>query len=275
MDKYEEQSHIDKDLDMDHAEAEAVYEDVAFYRTLLVNVIMLGKPESDDWLLIDAGIAHYGKRIIAAAEKRYGNKPPRAIILTHGHFDHVGSAKELAKFWDVPIYAHEQELDFITDKQVYPPADPTVGGGMFSLLSPIFPQRPVNLKKWAKALPDDGSIPFLDEWKYIHTPGHTPGHISLFREKDKTLLSGDAIVTENPESSFAVFFPLKKVYGPPAYFTQDWDLAEESVKKIVDLEPNVVVAGHGLPMEGEQLRKQLRELSSNFLTEAIPKNKRH
>ncbi|MDL4841203.1 MBL fold metallo-hydrolase [Aquibacillus rhizosphaerae] len=263
-----------EDLDMDHAVSEEVLEDIAFYRALLVNVCMIGKP-NDTWVLIDTGVMRYTKRIIAAAEKRYGNKPPEAIILTHGHFDHVGSAKELAKYWDVPIYVHQNELGYVTGKEVYPPADPTVGGGMFSLLSPIFPQDPVNLKSLVKPLPENGELPFLKEWRYVYTPGHTPGHICLFRERDRTLISGDAFVTENPESTMAVFFPLQKVYGPPAYFTGDWDLAEESVKKLAALEPELVIPGHGLPMEGESLREQLNELANNFLELAIPKNKKH
>ena len=54
-------------------------------------------------------------------------------------------------------------------------------------------------------LPDDNSIPGFPEWKYIHTPGHTPGHVSLFREKDKVLIAGDAFVTTKSD---VVIFPL-------------------------------------------------------------------
>ncbi|WP_226036837.1 MBL fold metallo-hydrolase [Aquibacillus saliphilus] len=264
-----------EEFDMDHAVAEEVLDDLAFYRTIVANVCMIGKPDSDNWLLVDTGVAHYTKRIIAAVEKRFGDKAPSAIILTHGHFDHVGSSKELAKYWDVPIYIHSDEIDYVTGKDTYPPADPTVGGGTLSLLSPFFPQKPVNFKKWVKPLPENGEIPFLDEWKYIHTPGHSPGHIVLFRESDRTLITGDAIVTEKPESAVAVFIPLQKVYGPPAYFTSDWVKAEESVKKLAALEPETLLSGHGLPMEGDLLREQLHDLADNFIEQAIPKNKKH
>ena len=43
-----------------------------------------------------------------------------------------------------------------------------------------------------QALPEDGSVPFLDEWMWIATPGHTPGHISLFRDDGRVLVAGDA-----------------------------------------------------------------------------------
>lgn len=262
-------------LDMEHAEPEEVLEDLAFYRTLVVNVCMIGKPDSDNWVLVDTGLGHYSKRIIAAVEKRFGNKPPKAIVLTHGHFDHVGSAKKLAIHWDIPIYVHPDELGYVDGTRNYPPGDPTVGGGMISLLSPIFPTKAVNLKKWVKPFPKNEKLPFLEGWECIHTPGHTPGHISLFRKRDRTLVAGDAITTEKPESGLGVLTLLQKLHGPPAYFTHNWNRAEESVKKLAALEPEVVLTGHGLPMEGERLRKQLHELAGNFKALAIPKHKRH
>ncbi|WP_407271558.1 MBL fold metallo-hydrolase [Radiobacillus sp. PE A8.2] len=261
-------------FDMDHAEAEEILDDLAFYRTLLANVCMIGKPDTAEWVLIDTGAANYSKRIRAACQKRYGSAPPKAIILTHGHFDHVGSAKKLAEYWDVPIYIHPKEIDYVNGTKQYPPADPTVGGGIISLLSPIFPTKAVNLDEWVRPLPDDGELPFLADWKYILTPGHSPGHISLFRKHDRTLVAGDAITTEKAESGIAVFFALQKVHGPPAYFTHEWDRAEESVKTLAELDPEVLITGHGLPMSGELLRKQLHELAANFKTLAIPKHKR-
>ena len=52
--------------------------------------------------------------------------PPEAIVLTHGHFDHAGSALQLAEYWDVPIYAHRLEMPYLTGKADYPPPDPTI-----------------------------------------------------------------------------------------------------------------------------------------------------
>ncbi|WP_208590556.1 MBL fold metallo-hydrolase [Gracilibacillus suaedae] len=272
-----DQEHFDKwkDLehDLDHAIPEEILPDIAYYRTLVVNVIMIGAP-NEAWVLIDTGTRKYQDRILHACEHRYGNKPPQAIILTHGHFDHIGSAKKLAEYWNVPIYIHKNEMDFVTGKKEYPPGDPTVGGGMISLLSTIFPTKPEHLEGLVTALPHDGSVPFLEDWKYIETPGHTTGHISLFREKDRLLIAGDAISTEKPESSWAVFFPLQHVYGPPAFFTEDWISAEETVKKLANLDPDMIIAGHGLPMEGETMKKELRKLADNFIEQAIPKHKR-
>ncbi len=273
MDKYEQHEDHNETWHMGHAEAEQVLEDVAFYRTLIVNVIFIGKPKESNWVLVDCGIGNYAKRIIEAAEKRFGEHPPKAIVLTHGHFDHVGSAEKLAEYWNVPIFIHPKEMDYVTGKRNYPVGDATVGGGLFSILSPFFPTKPVDISKYIHPIPENGSLPFLDGWKVYLTPGHTPGHISLFRESDRTLLAGDAIITVKQESSMAVFIQHQHIHGPPAYFTHNWENAEESVKRLAKLQPRVIMTGHGLPMEGELLAEQLQELAGNFKELAVPKHK--
>ena len=277
MDKYGHEDEMDNGWHMDQAVAEQTLPDVAFYRTLIVNVIFIGAENAREWVLVDCGIGHYAKRIIEAAQKRYGSRPPQAIILTHGHFDHVGSAKKLADHWNVPIYIHPKEMEYVTGKRDYPVGDATVGGGLFSILSPFFPTDPVDLSQYIYPLPEDGSIPFLEGWRTIHTPGHTPGHVALFREEDRTLISGDAIITVKQESSMAVFIQHQHVHGPPAYFTHNWEEAEKSVKKLAALQPRVAITGHGMPMEGEILADQLDHLAENFKELAIPnhKNKLH
>ncbi|UOQ43546.1 hypothetical protein MUN89_16750 [Halobacillus salinarum] len=70
-----EQLPIDETWHMAHAEAEEVLNDVAFYRTMIANTAFIGSPDSKEWILVDCGIAHYGKRIIEAAHKRFGDVP--------------------------------------------------------------------------------------------------------------------------------------------------------------------------------------------------------
>ncbi|WP_027956571.1 MBL fold metallo-hydrolase [Halobacillus kuroshimensis] len=274
MDQEQHGEQQDHHLDMEQAEAEQVLDDVAFYRTLIVNVIFIGKEQTDDWVLVDCGISHYSRRIIAAAEKRYGSRPPKAIVLTHGHFDHVGSAKKLADHWNVPIFIHPMEMDYVTNQRDYPVGDATVGGGFFALISPFFPTHQPDLSRYIHAIPNDGKLPSLPDWQVIHTPGHTPGHVALYRPHDGTLLAGDAFITVKQESSMAVFIQHQHVHGPPAYFTHNWEEAEKSVQKLAALNPVTAITGHGLPMGGEDLSHQLKELASNFRELAVPKHKR-
>jgi glyoxylase-like metal-dependent hydrolase (beta-lactamase superfamily II) len=199
-----------------------------------------------------------------------GDTKPSAIILTHGHFDHVGALNELAVEWNIPVFAHYLEIPYITGKSSYPPTDSTVGGGLVSSMAWIYPTKPINIHNYANALPENGRVPGLPEWKYIHTPGHSPGHISLFRESDGVLIAGDALVTTKAESAFSVLFQKKKISGPPKYITYDWALAKESVKTLMNLEPEIVASGHGSPMKGAEVRNALHNLSDHFYKEATP-----
>jgi glyoxylase-like metal-dependent hydrolase (beta-lactamase superfamily II) len=255
---------------------QAVTSDIYSFCIQIVNVCYIGDPEkSKEWVLIDAGMLGSADTILQVAEDRYGaNTKPQAIILTHGHFDHVGAIVELIEQWKVPVYAHELELPFLTGKSDYPPGDPTVNGGLISELSPLFPNQGINLGHHVKKLPDDGSVPSMPGWRWVHTPGHTPGHISLFQEQNHALIAGDAFVTVKQESLYKVLIQAKEISGPPRYFTTDWRAARESVKKLEALKPLVAVTGHGLPLAGDRLSEDLANLAQNFDRIAVPKEGR-
>lgn len=237
-------------------------------RTMFVNVAIIGE-SSSDWVLVDTGLSSYTDSIIDFATENY-DKPPVAIILTHGHFDHIGGVKQLAQEWNVPVYAHPLELPFLTGKKDYPPADPAVGGGLMSMISPIFSHHGIDLGSAIHPLPEDRTVPGAKGWKWIHTPGHSPGHISLFRPEDKMLIAGDAFLTVKQESVFAVATQHQVVHGPPSYFTTDWEDAEKSVRTLALLDPHIVLSGHGVPMKGKELSIQLAHLCKNFKEIALP-----
>jgi len=253
-----------------------VTDDVAALQDLIVNVIFYGTP-GGPWVLVDAGMPYTAlPKIRLAAERRFGpGNRPQAIILTHGHFDHVGALPMLADEWDVPIYAHPLEMPYLTGQSPYPPPDPTVGGGMMARLSMLYPRGPYDFGRRMKELPADGSVPGMQGWRWVHTPGHTPGHVSLFRDADATLIAGDAFVTTKQESAMAAMtqaVPL--VHRPPAYYTPDWVSAYESVRRLLDLHPAVAITGHGLPMRGAELEDGLRRLVDNFRQE-MPRRGRY
>lgn len=245
-------------------------------KDVFVNFYMVQSLEDDSWVLIDAGLKWSAPKIKEMAEYLFGpGSIPTAIVLTHGHFDHVGSVKKLAEEWDVPVYAHHMEIPYLTGQSDYPPPDPTVGGGMMATMAFVYPKSPINIWRHVKVLPADGTIPPMPEWKYIHTPGHAPGHISLYRESDGVLIAGDAFVTTKQESALAVMMQTKILSGPPKYFTCDWEAAESSVDTLARLNPKTAATGHGKPMRGDALREALRTLSNQFVLEAIPAHGRY
>jgi hypothetical protein len=138
-----------------------------------------------------------------------------------------------------------------------------------------FPKGPIDISESVKPLPDDNSVPGLPDWKFIHTPGHSPGHVSFFRERDKTLIVGDAFVTTKQESAFSALSYKKELSGPPKYFTCNWASAKISVLKLAALDPEIVASGHGFPMFGSEMRNALNLLGSRFSQLAEPAHGRY
>lgn len=229
-----------------------------------VNAYMVGR-EGEEWVLVDAGLPGSGPIIRRAAAHRYGSETrPEAIILTHGHGDHTGAAKALAKEWEVPIYAHPAEMPFLTGRSEYPPPDPTVGGPM-GLFSRFASSGAVDLSEYVQELPPEGELPgMMADWRWIHTPGHTPGHISLYRDTDRVLIAGDALATVDGSSWTAQLTQRRQVSRPLAPFTSDWEAARRSVERLAELEPGTIAAGHGAPMTGSNVSQALRHLAEHF-----------
>jgi glyoxylase-like metal-dependent hydrolase (beta-lactamase superfamily II) len=257
---------------------EAVAPGVQGLRLAFVNVFAISHPDNS-WTLIDAGLPFSEKFIRNWAEKNFGT-PPRAIVLTHGHFDHVSAAQALADTWYVPIFAHPLEFPYLTGVQEYPAPNVGAGGGLMSLLSPFYPRGPIDLGTRLRPLPtlqtDRTAAAELPGWEILHTPGHTPGHVSLFREGDGTLLAGDAFCTTKPESFFeAALAQQPELHGPPAYFTSDWESARQSVQRLAKLNPTVVAPGHGKPLSGPTVPDALRMLAANFDAVSVPENQKH
>ncbi len=245
-------------------------------KDVMVNYYMIQVHDSNNWVLIDTGLPLSAPHIRSMAADLFGTgSKPVAIILTHGHFDHVGAVKKLAKEWNVPVYAHYLETPYLTGLSNYPPPNSTVGGGIMASVAFLYPKSPIDISSHLRVLPPDGEVPFLTGWKYLHTPGHSPGHISLFRESDKTLIAGDAFVTTKQESLLAIMLQSKIMSGPPKYFTCDWDAAAESVATLTDLQPATAATGHGLPMRGAELQKELQKLNKNFTNKAVPRQGRY
>ncbi|HEY8550252.1 MAG TPA: MBL fold metallo-hydrolase [Vicinamibacterales bacterium] len=239
-------------------------------RTLIANVFLV-ENDSGGWVLVDAGVRGYAGSIRRAALEAVGGHAPEAIVLTHGHFDHVGSLGTLLEHWPVPVYADALEIPYLTGRRAYPPPDPLVGGGAIAWSSRLLPRGPYTVGPLLRPLPPTDDVPHLPGWRIVHTPGHSDGHVSLFREADRVLLAGDAVTTVKQESLTAVAGQVPTIHGPPAYFTTDWDAARESVRALAALDPETLASGHGLPLHGEVMRRALHHLADEFDRLARPR----
>ncbi len=272
-------SAVNEDLDAirnDHTRE--VAPDLAYRRLGIVNVVFCGSPGAGDreWVLIDAGLMGTADLIRGAARARFGEgSRPAAIVMTHGHFDHVGALEQLAEEWAVPVYAHPLERPYLDGSASYPPGDPSVGGGLMAALARFYPRSPVSLGARLQDLPADGSVPFMPGWRWIHTPGHSVGHVALWRERDRSLIAGDAFVTTAQESAYAVAVQEPEMHGPPMYFTINWEEAGDSVRRLAALEPELGLSFHGQPLRGPALRDGLHRLAREFRDVAVPRQGRY
>jgi glyoxylase-like metal-dependent hydrolase (beta-lactamase superfamily II) len=236
---------------------------VALISTLIANCYLVS--DHDAWVVVDACTPGHENLIRRVAERRFGRgSKPRAILLTHGHFDHAGSAGPLADAWNVPIYAPSQEIPFLTGRLKYPPFDFS-SPGFFTRIARFFPTTTVNLGP--RVIPFEPAS-LLPGWEIIETPGHTPGHVSFFRRSDGILLAGDALTTMDLDSFFGTVARRKKVCRPPTPATSDWESARRSVLLLSKLRPSVIAAGHGMPMNGAA--GELSRLAANFPMPAKP-----
>jgi glyoxylase-like metal-dependent hydrolase (beta-lactamase superfamily II) len=240
-------------------QVESMATDVVRIRHLFVNLYLVGT--SERWVLIDGGLPRVAPSLVQAAESLFGSgNPPAAILLTHGHFDHVGAFPDLFKTWDVPVYAHALELPHLTGASDYPKPHPLIPDGAMAWLSFLYPRSPIDLDGRVQALPADGTVPELPDWRWVHTPGHTAGHVSLYRERDGVLIAGDAFTTVKQESLVNVALQRQEVHGPPAYFTPNWSAAASSIAALALLKPSLAGTGHGTPMSGAALQRGLDRL---------------
>ncbi len=249
---------------------ERIAPDVGWLPISFVNIYFVGRP-GGKWALIDTGLPGRAEQIYAAAEARFGaGSRPEAIYLTHGHFDHRGSALALAKKWDVPIYAHRMEMPYLTGLSGYPEPDPTIGGAI-AFLSRFMPAGAADLGERLREL-SDAELPGLEGWRWTATPGHSPGHVSFFRSSDRVLLAGDALATMDMDSWVGLMTGKMKISRAGAPFNTDWEATRRSAQKLAELRPNVLACGHGIPMSDGELPERLQRFANQF---PIPRHGRY
>jgi hydroxyacylglutathione hydrolase len=170
-------------------------------------------------VLIDAGTVLAARRILRQIDTREVN----AHALTHAHPDHFGSSHRICTELGIPLWAPAGDAADVEQGEVTP-------GSKFAALLPSPPAHPVTRRL------DEGDE--VAGFTVLDTPGHSPGHISLWREADRTLICGD------------VFWNIGRL-GPPADpVTVDPEQNEESMERLRRLKPSLTLFGHGPPRRG-------------------------
>jgi glyoxylase-like metal-dependent hydrolase (beta-lactamase superfamily II) len=234
------------------------------------------------WVLIDAAWPGRGRLIKAAAESLFGpGTRPAAIVLTHIHPDHSGSALELARMWDLPVHVHPDELVLAPGRYLPQYSNP-LDRWLIAPVLRLLPRRAVeasrsrnSLEGTARAFDPALGVPGLPDWQAVPTPGHTPGHVAFFRDKDRVLITGDAVLTVNVNSVPSLLAGKREVAGPPFISTWNWPAAKRSVAALARLNPDVLACGHGRPMTGPAAAAGLASLAGRLSPQPDPGRSRN
>ncbi len=189
----------------------------------------------DTITLIDTGLREGASRVLDFI-RHIGRSPEEIslIVLTHNHIDHMGGLVEIKKYTEAKIAVHGDDIGIRT----HPPAADARYREPLALIK-------TKLQSVFSVLPDDVDIVLeggetldvLGGLEVIHTPGHTPGSISLYSKKHKLFISGDLIRKRR-----------KKLLLPPKMVCSDIDEDMKSIIKISDYDIDILCFGHGLPL---------------------------
>ena len=207
-------------------------------------------PGTPSVAIIDSGWRHFHNRPTLNYLRRLGYGPAevRQLIATHWHPDHIGGMAGLQRATGAPAAAHRSEAAAVgRGGQVIPhPVEPR---WLRPLLSPLMtpltpPPFPVDI-----ALDDGDTLPLLNGARVIHTPGHTPGSISLHFPAEGVLLVGDAVQRVGPRLTL-----------PSRWFSSDMTAAKASVRKLAGLDFDTICFSHFQPMR-KDAQAALRSLA--------------
>ncbi|WP_219838669.1 MBL fold metallo-hydrolase [Paenibacillus sp. R14(2021)] len=204
--------------------------------------------EEDGITLVDAGISLMNKGIVRFIEQEI-KRPLRRIVLTHGHSDHTGAIRGLlAKYPDVTVHAHEVEIPYMEGRMPYPrrkKAQQSVAAGLANPLAET----------------SRGELASVGGLSVHLTPGHSPGHVVYYHERDGVMLAGDLFTSKKG-----------KLRKPMPMFTADMEEAVRSSEIVRKLRPKRLEICHGdsVVQPAEQIDAYL---SRHGASEGIPLNR--
>lgn len=201
--------------------------------------------------LIDTGLQRDRPALRKALQElRVDPAQMEAIYLTHGHCDHAGNAACFAATFGSKLYAHREEVRYLElPRRSYAPR------GMRALARPLQAlvlaggEYVYPVERGYVDVPLEGGDRVqtpIGTLRVIACPGHTPGHIAYYREDDRLLFSGDAVMNIVPNLLPAWRRPDLSL--PVRLFTTDWRQARQSARDLAELRPAALLAGHGRPL---------------------------
>jgi glyoxylase-like metal-dependent hydrolase (beta-lactamase superfamily II) len=198
----------------------------------------------DGLTLIDCGCPNHGEEIVKISQDIGAIK---RVIITHAHPDHAGAAAAISRALNVPVFAHEKETDFLSGKK-------TIHNETGSLICRCVLWFAHNIGFNVPKVENLAQLKGEQEiegLQILHTPGHTPGSISIFAPSIQSLFCGDN---------------LDNLHGKPAlgqlWCTLDKDTRNSSLGQFDKLDANRLLAGHGRPYESNTLPTELKKLIS-------------
>jgi glyoxylase-like metal-dependent hydrolase (beta-lactamase superfamily II) len=189
-----------------------------------INVYLMGD------VLVDAATRHAGRRILRQIEGR----DVRAHALTHAHADHQGASKEICQKLGIPYWVGERDVK-AAEVGVSEMLERQPNHWLNTLISKVWP---------GPGHPVDRQLREGDEvagFAVLETPGHSAGHVTFWRESDRTMICGDVVRGVDFRTG------RRGLFEPPAIFTPDPERNRESAKRLGELEPALVCFGHGPP----------------------------
>ena len=198
-------------------------------------------------VLVDTGCAGEEERILRGM-RRFNLDPQRIALLlhTHGHTDHAGSTRALQSRLRVPAAVHSADALKMRAGDSGPLVPLRLSSRILSLfLDPRFPAvEPDVLVEEGYSLAEFG-LPAT----VLHTPGHTPGSISILFE-DGRAIAGDLMMGG---SLGGAFHPDNPGYH---YYAEDLTELRRSIRKLLDRGAKTIYLGHGGPLEASRVRER-------------------
>ena len=205
-------------------------------------------------LLVDAGMSGDVPRIVSQIESLgHAIEQLEAVVITHAHGDHTGGVPGLVGRSSARVMAHSDEVPFIEGDRNLPTRSPAMR--LIRWLDDLISGRGDGLAV-AGPLEDRDRLNFLGGLRVIHTPGHTPGSISLYQEERGILFCGDLLFNGD------LFTGRGGLRQAPRFFSADPDEATKSLHALSPLDVRVLCVGHGEPVVLESSTRMQRVLEN-------------